>query len=252
MATKTTIAKQILKKAVKSKRKRKPEPDKRKSYEAEGARKSPDTGGSVDVARQLDQDIIDKRTKVTAPRDEFNFLKLQQTKGSRARAAAKAKLQRIINDKDLPKSQRDKAKKTLSKMREQDRKAEQSRRIKQSQTQRKSKPVSLAGVKETEKPTKISFVDEQTGEVFEISKSKYDNMTVNQRNAMLKNFKARSRIGEDLSDKGMAQQRKKLAAARAARKASGGKTVNKRKGGSVSNKPRGCGAAMRGFGKAMK
>ena len=104
----------------------------------------------------------------------------------------------------------------------------------------------------TKKPTKISFVDEQTGEVFEISRSKYDNMTVNQRNTMLKNFKARSRIGEDLSDKGRAQQRKKLAAAKASRTASGGKTVNKRKGGSVSSKPRGCGTAMRGFGKGMK
>ena len=90
---------------------RKPEPDKPKSYEAEGARKSPDTGGSVNVSRQLDQDIADKRTKVNTPKDEINFLKLQQTEGARKRAAAKAELQRIINNEDLPKSQRDKAKK---------------------------------------------------------------------------------------------------------------------------------------------
>jgi len=251
MAGKRKLTKAVLT-AIKNKRKRKPQPDRKKSYEAEGARKSPDTGGSVNVSRKQDQAIADKRTKVNTPRDEINFLKLQQTEGGRKRAAAKAKLQRIINNEDLPKSQRDKAKKTLAKMRKEDREATQSARVKQSQTQRRNKPVSLAGLKKKEKPTKISFVDEQTGEVFEVSKSKYEGMTINERNAMLRNFKARSRLGEDLSDKGMAKQRKKLAAAKASRKSYGGKTVKKQMGGNMSSKPKGVGCAQRGYGKAMK
>jgi len=251
MATKKKLTKGVIA-IIKRRKKRKLQPDRKKSYEAEGARKSPDTGGSVDVSRQLDQDIADKRTRVNTPRDEINFLKLQQTEGGRKRAAAKAKLQRISNNEDLPKSQRDKAKKTLAKMRKEDREAEQSRRVKQAQTQRRNKPVSLAGLKKTEKPTKISFVDEQTGEVFEVSKSKFEGMTPRQRIQMLENFKARSRLGEDLSDKGMAKQRKKLAAARASRKAYGGKTVKKQMGGKLNSKPKGVGCAMRGYGGAMK
>ena len=233
---------------------RKPEPDKPKSYEAEGARKSPDTGGSVNVSRQLDQDIADKRTKVNTPKDEINFLKLQQTEGARKRAAAKAELQRIINNEDLPKSQRDKAKKTLAKMRQQDTAAEQTRRVRQSQTQRSGRPVTLAGLKRTEKPTKLSFVDEKTGEVFEVSKSRFEGMTPRQQTQMLENFKARSRLGEDLSDEAMAKQRKRLAAARAARKKKGGKTVYRKKGKRIAanKKPRGVGCATRGYGKAMK
>ena len=212
------------------KRKRKPQrPIDKKSYEPEGARKSPDTGGSVNVSRQQDQDIIDKRTKVTAPKDEMNFLKLQQTKGSRKRARAKATLQRVINNENLPKNIRDKASKALKKMNDADAAAEQTRRIKQSQTQRKGKPVTLAGIKKTETSKKVSFLDEETGEIFEISKDKYDGMTPNQRNAMLRNFKARSGLGEDLSDKAMATQRKKLAAAKDARRerAKGGKIKKK-------------------------
>lgn len=217
MAASKVVA-QFIKSATKKKRKRKPQPDAKKSYEAEGARKSPDTGGSVDVSRKQDQAIIDKRTKVTAPKDDMNFLKLQQTKGSRERAKAKATLQRAINNKNLSKSVRDKAAKSLKKMRDVDASAERTRRVKQSQTQRSKKPVTLAGVKKTETPKKVSFMDEETGEIFEISKSKYDGMTTNQRNAMLRNFKARSRVGEDLSDKGMAAQRKKLAAAKDSRR----------------------------------
>jgi hypothetical protein len=251
MAGKKKLAKAAIN-IIKRRKKRKPQPDRKKSYEAEGARKSPDTGGSVNVSRQLDQDIIDKRTKVNTPRDEINFLKLQQTESGRKRGAAKAKLQRIINNEDLPKSQRDKAKKTLTKMRKEDEVADVRRRAKQSQTQRRGRPVSLAGLKKTEKPTKISFVDEQTGEVFEVSRSKYEGMTINERNAMLRNFKARSRLGEDLSDKGMAKQRKKLAAAKASRKAYGGKTVKKQMGGNMGSKPKGVGCAQRGYGKAMK
>ena len=251
MAGKKKLTKAVMG-IIKGRKKRKPQPDRKKSYEAEGARKSPDTGGSVDVSRQLDQDIADKRTRVNTPRDEINFLKLQQTEGGRKRAAAKAKLQRIINNEDLPKSQRNKAKKTLAKMRKEDEVADVRRRAKQSQTQRSGRPVSLAGLKKTEKPTKISFVDEQTGEVFEVSRSKYEGMTINERNAMLRNFKARSRLGEDLSDKGMAKQRKKLAAARASRKAYGGKTVKKQMGGKLNSKPKGVGCATRGYGKAMK
>lgn len=142
--------------------------------------------------------------------------------------------------------------KALKELRSMDAKAFNRARIKASETLRSKKPVTLAGMKVKEKGTKVSFYDSKTGEVFEMSKKKYDEMTPNQRIKALENMKARSRLGEDLSDKGMAKQRKKLAAARASRKAYGGKTVKKQMGGKLNSKPKGVGCATRGYGKAMK
>lgn len=176
------------------------------------------------------------------------------TKKSRDIAKEKVDLQRAIRDEKLTEAERKKAKERLEKLREQDTAAEQTRRVRQSQTQRSGRPVSLAGLKRTEKPTKLSFVDEKTGEVFEVSKSRFEGMTPRQQTQMLENFKARSRLGEDLSDEAMAKQRKRLAAARAARKKKGGKTVYRKKGKRIAanKKPRGVGCATRGYGKAMK
>lgn len=175
--------------------------------------------------------------------------------------------------------------KALKELRSMDAKASRSARIKSSQTQRSKKPVTLAGMKGEEKGKKISFFDEKTGEVFEMSKAKYDSMTPRQRTQQLRNMQARSELGEDLSDKAMAKQRKKLAAAKDSRKKGyggkmtkknaggaaaaameykekqrarrvqaskdlGSKTLNK--GGKAGSRPRGVGCATRGYGKAMK
>ena len=161
--------------------------------------------------------------------------------------AIKTKLEKKIREGTATKEDKG----LLKEIRKKDAAATKSQKVKQSQSSRKTS-VSLAGLKKTEKPTKISFVDEQTGEVFEVSKSKFEGMTPRQKTQMLENFKARSRLGEDLSDEAMAKQRKRLAAARAARKKKGSKTVKKQMGGNMGSKPKGVGCAQRGYGKAMR
>lgn len=161
--------------------------------------------------------------------------------------AIKTKLEKKIREGTATKEDKN----LLKEIRKKDAAATKSQKVKQSQSSRKTS-VSLAGLKKTEKPTKLSFVDEKTGEVFEVSKSKFEGMTPRQQTQMLENFKARSRLGEDLSDEAMAKQRKRLAAARASRKAYGGKTVKKQTGGKLNTKPKGVGCATRGYGKAMK
>lgn len=148
-------------------------------------------------------------------------------------------------------------KQVLKELRGKDTAAETSRRIKLSQAASK-KEVTLpdvGGMKAKEKGSKIEFVDERTGEVFEMSKKQYDEMTPRQRIQYLNNLKARSELGEDLSDEAMAKRNKKLAAEKSSRKRKTGgsmkKTTYKKAGSSIGKKPRGCGAAQRGFGKAM-
>jgi hypothetical protein len=130
----------------------------------------------------------------------------------------------------------------LKELREADKSATRSQRIKQSQSSRK-KEVTLSdvsGMEAKQKGSKIEFVDEKTGEVFEMSKKQYDDMTPRQRIQYLNNLKKRTSLAEDLSDKGMAKQRKKLAASKGARK--------RKQGGKL----RGMGVALRGGGKVSR
>lgn len=150
------------------------------------------------------------------------------------------------------------AKTMLKEIRDKDVAATRTQKIKQSASSRKQEVTlpNVAGMEVKQKGKKISFYDEETGEVFEMSKDKYDSLTPRQRVSELNNMKARSRLGEDLSDEGMAKQNKKRAAAAAVRKKKTGgsmkkKTTYKKAGSSVGKKPRGCGAAQRGYGKAM-
>jgi 23S rRNA pseudoU1915 N3-methylase RlmH len=148
-------------------------------------------------------------------------------------------------------------KEALKSLRDKDIAATVKQRISASNTLRSKKPVTLAGKKVEETKNKISFVDEKTGEVFEMPKDKYDKMTPNQRIQELKNMEARSNIAEDLSDEAMAKRKKQLAAAAAARKKSAGgsmgkKTIKRAIGGSMGSKPKGVGCAQKGYGRAMK
>jgi hypothetical protein len=165
----------------------------------------------------------------------------------------KADLTKLIREGEATSAEKE----ALKSLRDKDIAATVKQRISASNTLRSKKPVTLAGKKVEETKNKISFVDEKTGEVFEMPKDKYDKMTPNQRIQELKNMEARSNIAEDLSDEAMAKRKKQLAAAAAARKKSAGgsmgkKTIKRAIGGSMGSKPKGVGCAQKGYGRAMK
>jgi hypothetical protein len=239
-------------------KKRKVKPIPKNPADIEGARLDPTTQGSANVARNQEKDIVSGRTgKVTAA-PELTFLQLQRTEGSQARAKAKNELERRARDTSLTEAERKKAEDTLKKMERADNERRLTRDIRANQTQTANKPVALAktSADKTTPKNNREFLDEETGELIPVPANFYS-MTKNQQTQYLKNLKARGALGEDLSDKGMADANKKRAAAAARKKSYGGsvgkKTVKRKTGGKVGKKkPRGVGCALRGYGRAMK
>ena len=236
-----------------------------KEYEREAARKDPETGGSVDAGRSVDYDVSEGRMKLTqGANKKRGFIQEQTTKADITRGKTKAELSAMSKDSNLTDAQRKEAKTAYDKMVAKDKADTARRNIRISQTARKDKKVSLAETsaeRKAKKPADVpkEFFDEETGEVFGISTSRWNSLTPRQKNQMLENFKARARTGEDLSDKAMAKRNIGKAAAgmyegRSRVKAPRGvRTEEYKRGGKIGkSKPRGVGAAQRGYGKAMK
>ena len=97
---------------------------KRPSSEAEGAALDPETGGSVDVSRKVEQRMRSGAEKVTRGKDsgDRGIVKESRSKGSTARANRKLTLSQAARDETATSAQRKAAEQELEKMYKKDEK----------------------------------------------------------------------------------------------------------------------------------
>jgi hypothetical protein len=235
---------------------------KRRSSEPEGAAIAPDTGGSVDVSRKIEKRMREGTEKVTRGKasGDMGIVKESRSKGSTARANRKLALSQTMRDETATPAQRKAAERELEKMYKKDEKdtsraaktAAQTRRENAAREARKNKRDPVA-----------AFI--QDGEIIGDFSP-----TPRQIEQALSNLKSRGMSAKareieaykELGPKKFAQQKTKESKPSEGRSKPreftprgeelkrGGKVVKRNMGGKVS-KPRGCGAALRGYGKAM-
>lgn len=257
MAAKKLAYDLVLRKLLGRKNKYKPKGGKTvRSSEAEGATRDPETSGSVNVSRQVEQRMRTGAEKVTRGKTsgDRGIVAESTSQGMKARAKTKVQLEKLVREKKATAAQ----KRQLKKMEAKD-VADASRAAKTAAATRRANALKEAG-KDKRDPVSAFLQDGEFIGDF-IPTPRQVEQAVNNLKAKGMSAKAREiEAYKELGPKKFSQQKTKEGSkskvrskpkeftSRGEELKRGGKVAKRKMGGKVS-KPRGCGAAIKGYAK---